>query len=139
MAMRMPPQVAQQTALPAVNRTTLVFFAGFALIVLNFYWENGGAVLAAIFHPGASVQVVSMQDTGVQVLGLALLTLAAEYGGENAGSAALLFVAALWILWLLAHRGTAPAAEQAASSPSEGASTNTNTDQTAGGSGGQKK
>ena len=142
MAMRMPPQVAQQTALPAVNRTSLVLFAGLALILLNLFWVNGGGIIAAIFHPGSSgVQFTQLSDTGWQVLGLGGLTLAANYGGENAGTAALLFIGALWILWLIAHRGTAPAAEQAATSPSEGASTNTstNTNPTAGGSGGQKK
>src|SRR5690242_19396188 len=108
MAMRMPPQVAQQTALPAVNRSSLVFFAGLALILLQFYWQNGSAVVNAIFHKGSDVQLEGYTDTGLQLLGLALLTLAAEYGGENAGTAALLFVAALWILWLLTHFGTTP-------------------------------
>jgi len=135
MAMRMPPQVAQQTALPAVNRTSLVLFGGLALIVLNLFWVNGGGLIAAIFHPGANgMQFTQLQDTGLQVLGLALLTLLAEYGGENAGTAALLFLAALWILWLLTHVGTAPASERA---PTH-SETNTNAP-TSGGSGGQKK
>lgn len=112
MAMRMPPQVAQQTALPDVNRSSLVFFGGLALILLQFYWQNGSAALDAVFHKGAGrVQFVSLSDTGLQVVGLALLTLMAEYGGEGAGSAALLFVGALWLLWLLNHLGTRPTSE----------------------------
>ena len=138
MAMRMPPQVAQQTALPAVNRTSLVLFGGLALIVLNLFWVNGGGLIQAIFHPGSSgVQFTQLRDTGLQVLGLALLTLMAEYGGENAGTAALFFLAALWLLWLLTHVGTRPASEPVATSPTEG---NTNSNPTtSGGSGGQKK
>jgi len=140
MAMRMPPQVAQQTALPSVNRTSLVLFGGLALIVLNLFWVNGGSLIQAIFHPGSSgVQFTQLRDTGLQVLGLALLTLLAEYGGENAGTAALFFLAALWLLWLLTHMGTQPAAsEPVATSPSEGGSNPTNPT-TSGGSGGQKK
>src|SRR5690242_11798799 len=142
MAMRMPPQVAQQTALPAVNRTSLVLFGGLALIVLNLFWVNGGSLIQAIFHPGSrGIEFTQLTDTGLQVLGVALLTLLAEYGGENAGTAALFFLAALWLLWLLTHVGTRPASEPVASSPTEGGSSPTNPSNppTAGGSGGQKK
>jgi len=137
MAMRMPPQVAQQTALPAVNRTSLVLFGGLALIVLNLFWVNGGGLIAAIFHPGSNgVQFTQLQDAGLQMLGLALLTLLAEYGGENAGTAALLFLAALWILWLLTHVGTRPLSEPVAQSHSETIAPATGS---SGGQGGQKK
>ena len=133
MAMRMPPHVAQQTAFPEVNRASLVFFGGLALIVLNFYWVNGSNLLAAIFHKGAPGQPpYGVFDTGVQVLGLALLTLIAEYGGENAGSAALLFVGALWLLWLVLHLGTTPGASTASGTP-------TPTSSPGGAGGGQKK
>lgn len=112
MAMRMPPQVAQQTALPDINRSSLVLFGGFVLILLNFYWQNGNALYTAIFSKGAGqIDFVGYTDFGWQILGLALLTLMAEYGGEGAGSAALLFVGALWLLWLLTHMGTRPASE----------------------------
>lgn len=146
MAMRMPPQVAQQTALPAINRSSLVFFGGLVLIVLQFYWQNGSAAVGAIFHKGAgTVQFENMTDTGLQVLGLALLTLAAEYGGDNAGTAALLFLGALWLLWLLTHFGTHPLSEPAPTHTEANPQTNTNAntgaafDTTSGGSGGQKK
>ena len=141
MAMRMPPQVAQQTALPAINRSSLVFFGGLALIVLQFYWQNGSAAVAAVFHKGSgAVQFEGLTDTGLQVLGLAGLTLAAEYGGDNAGTAALLFIAALWVLWLLTHFGTRPAEEPAPThketNPGGSEPAPSHTD-TSGGSGGQ--
>ena len=114
MAMRMPPQVAAQPVLPEVNRTSLVLFSGLALIVLNLFWQNGLALFTAICHKDAgTVEFTAITDTGLQLLGLALLTMLAQYGGENAGTAALLFIGALWALWLLAHFGTHPASEKA--------------------------
>ena len=143
MAMRMPPQVAQQSVLPDINRTSLVFFGGFALIVLNFYWANGPKIVTAIWHsnlPDAvgqagGIYVAGVWDALLQVLGLLVLVGLAQYGGENAGTAALLFVGALWLLWLLTHVGTAPVSERApthseTSAPATGPS---------GGQGGQKK
>lgn len=139
MAMRMPPQVAQQSALPAINRSSLVFFAGLSLILLNFFWQNGQAALDAVFHKGgAGIQLVGVTDGGVQILGLALLTLAAEYGGDNAGTASLLFMGALWLLWLLAHVGTQPVQDVTSGQDTTGASTSASST-TSGGSGGQKK
>lgn len=109
MSMRMPPQVAQQQALPDLNRTSLVFFGGLVLIVLNLFWVNGNAVFSSIFRKGTAVQpIVGLVDQGWQLLGLALLTLLTEYGGEGAGSVALTFVGALWLLWLVGHLGTTP-------------------------------
>jgi len=137
MAMRMPPQVAQQTALPSVNRTSLVLFGGLALIVVNLFWVNGGigAIFQGIFHRGSpGVAFTNLTDTGWQLFGLALLTLAAEYFGENAGTSALLFLAALWLLWLMVHVG----AEPVATSPTASGSSPTNPT-TSGGSGSQKK
>lgn len=107
MAMRMPPQAAQQQALPDVNRTSLVFFLGAALILLNFATVNGFTPLGnLIFRKGAKVQQMNnLTDLGLQALGLAILSLMAEYGGDGAGTFALLFVLALWLLWLLGHFG----------------------------------
>ena len=121
MAMRMPPQVAQQSALPDINRTSLILFGGLALIVLNLFWQNGTALFTAIFTKGAgNVQFTAITDTGLQLLGLALLTMLAQYGGENAGTAALMFVGALWLLLLLTHFGTHPDPTEANSSSSGG-------------------
>ena len=119
MAMRMPPQVAQQSVLPEINRTSLVFFGGFALIVLQFYWQNGPAIVNVVFHSnlgdavskGGAIYVQGIWDALLQVLGLLVLVGLANYGGENAGTAALMFVGALWLLWLLQHMGTHPAKE----------------------------
>ena len=141
MAMRMPPQVAQQSALPDINRTSLVFFGGFSLIVLNFYWANGPKIISAIFsrnfggtaNSAAGVYATGMWDALLQVLGLLILVGMAQYGGENAGTAALMFVGALWLLWLLAHFGTHPASEPITSNPTESNAP------TSGGPGGQKK
>lgn len=111
MAMRMPPQQAAQPLLPEVDRGTLVFFLGFALIVTNFYvtnLSNGNNPLEIIFTRGggsAAKPFVGLVDTGLQVLGLALLVLLAQYGGEGAGGFALLFVLALWLLFLVVHLG----------------------------------
>ena len=121
MAMRMPPQVAQQPVLPEVNRTSLVFFAGLSLILLQFYWSNGPKIVTAVFHSNlgdaigsaGSIYVQGMWDALLQVLGLLVLVGLAQYGGENAGTAALLFIGALWALWLLSHFGTHPASEKA--------------------------
>ena len=140
MAMRMPPQVAQQSALPEINRSSLVFFAGLSLILLNFFWQNGQAALDAVFHKGgAGIQLVGVTDSGIQILGLTLLTLAAEYGGDNAGTASLLFVGALWLLWLLAHVGTQPVQDVTSGQDTTGASSSSGSSTTSGGSGGQKK
>lgn len=128
MAMRMPPDVAQQSVLPDINRTSLVFFGGLSLIVLNFYWSNPNFVMG-IFTKGEGNQVFrGVLDNLAQVLGLLILVGLAQYGGENAGTAALMFVGALWLLWLVNHFGTAP--EPAPSHSETGIS---------GGSGGQKK
>lgn len=107
MAMRMPPQAQNTPALPDVNRTSLVFFGGAALILLNFATVEGFSQIGAlIFHKGAKASpTYAVKDVGLQVLGLAILSLMAEYGGDGAGTFALLFVAALWLLWLVAHFG----------------------------------
>ncbi len=127
MAMRMPPQVAQQPVIPEVNRTSLVFFAGFALIILNFYWSNGPKIVNAIWHSdlisgtqtAGAVYFTGIYDSALQLIGLLILVGMAQYGGENAGTAALMFVGALWLLWLVVHVGTKPASEPRAST-SEG-------------------
>ena len=134
MAMRMPPQVANQPVIPDVNRTSLVLFAGLALIVLNLFWQNGTAMFSAIFQKGANVQFTAITDTGLQLLGLAGLTILAQYGGENAGTAALMFIGALWLLWLLAHFGTHPASEPVSATHTEA---NPQPNQSAGSQGGQ--
>ncbi len=109
MSMRMSPQAAQTSALPDVQRTSLVFFAGFILILVNFWWMNGTALFTVIFHKGAkSTQFEGFIDVGLQLLGLALLSLLAEYGGDAAGTFSLMFIAALWLLWLV-NRGANPA------------------------------
>lgn len=101
---------AQTSVLPSVNRSSLVFFAGAALVVLNFYWSNGGALTGAIFHKGGGApQLTGIADVALQIIGLAILTLMAEYGGDGAGSFALVFLAALWLLWLVVHFRTKPA------------------------------
>ena len=142
MAMRMPPQVAAQPVLPDINRTSLVFFAGFALIVLQFYWSNGPKLVTAVFHSNLTgavgsaggIYVQGMWDALLQVLGLLILVGLAQYGGENAGTAALMFLGALWLLWLVAHFGTTP--KEAAVTHTEA---NPQPNQpTSGGSGGQK-
>ena len=126
MSMRMAPAVAQQAAFPNVNRTSLVLFAGAVLIILNFLAVNGGGFLAGIFKKGATAQqpAYGYTDVGWQIVGLALLTIMAEYGGDAAGSAALLFLAALWLLWLVVHFGNGqkslfPPAKEAATQPKE--------------------
>ena len=105
--MRMPPQAAQHQALPDVNRTSLVFFLGAALILVNWVTVNGLTPVGnLIFHKGAKVQPLNnVYDLGMQWIGLAILALMAEYGGDGAGTFALLFVLALWLLWLLGHFG----------------------------------
>ena len=111
MAMRMPPDVANQPAFPDVNRASLVFFGGVALMVLNFYWVNGSALTRAIFSKGQGGQpLYGYTDVGLQVLGLFLLVLMAEYGGEGASTFALLFLVALWLGWLINHLHTSPGA-----------------------------
>lgn len=119
MAMRMPPQTAQQTALPDVNRTSLVFFGGAALIVTNAFVANDiNPLVNLIFKKGAKVQpVYGFFDFGLQLLGLALLSLMAEYGGDGAGTFALTFVAALWLLWLLVHFGDRSAGSEKQQKP----------------------
>lgn len=146
MAMRMSPQAAQQNAFPAINRSSLVFFGGFVLIVLNLFWQNTGAI-AAIFTPGAAHNFTQLKDTGLQVLGLGLLTLLSEYGGENAGTAALVFIGVLWLLWLLTHFGTQPGGSEPApthteaqpQAPSNSPIPDSGIPGISGGSGGQKK
>lgn len=122
MAMRMPPEAAQQSFLPAVNRSSLVFFGGAALIVLNLYWVNGGQLINSVFvhNQGAEAPMVGVLDAGLQLLGLGVLTLLAEYGGDGAGSFALLFILALWLLWLLAHFHTTPGASRPAQNTAGG-------------------
>lgn len=116
MAMRMPPQVAQQSAFPEINRASLVLFGGLTLVVLNLFWVNGGNIVSAIFHKGAPAQpIIGLPDQLWQVLGVVLLTLLAEYGGEGAGSAAVWFLLALWLLWLINHAGTRPASASSSS------------------------
>lgn len=109
MSMRMSPQVAQQNLLPDINRSSLVFFGGLALIVANLFATNGHVLwdqLAGKHPDPANIQ--GLRDTGFQILGLALLTLLAQYGGDSAGSAALWFILALWLLWLVNHFGSKP-------------------------------
>ncbi len=112
MAMRMSPAVASQPALPGVNRTGLVFFAGVALIVAHFVATNkaSGADLGSVFfgshqQQGRAVPVAGLQDLGLQLVGITLLTLLAQYGGDDASLFALWFVLALWLLFLLVHFG----------------------------------
>ena len=114
MAMRMSPQVASQPVIPEVNRTRLVLFAGIALILLNLFWVNGTGLINAVFRKGgvtagAPYSFTGITDAGLQLLGLIGLTIVAQYGGENAGTAALMFLGALWLLWLVGHFGSQPA------------------------------
>ena len=122
--MRMQPAVAQQAAFPDVNRTSLILFGGLVLIALNYITVNVGAIRAIFVKGAAPAQpAYGYIDYGWQLLGLGLLTLLAEYGGDAAGSASLLFLAALWLLWLVVHFGgnpvTAPAKESTTTQPKE--------------------
>ena len=107
MSMRMSPQVAQQNLLPDINRSSLVFFGGLALIIANLVASNGHVLWDQLAgkHPDPT-NIQDLRDTGIQIVMLALLTLLAEYGGDGAGSAALLFILALWLLWLVTHFGS---------------------------------
>jgi len=121
MAMRMSPEAAQQPALPDVARGPLVFFLGVSLVLVNFYLSNGQAFVDSIFHKGAKpTQFVSLADTGAQIAMVGVLVLLAQYGGEGAGSFALVFIIALWLLFLVIHVGNLRSAEHPAPSATPG-------------------
>lgn len=110
----MPGMMAQQpsnvttTVAPGANRQGWVFGLGLGLILVNFFFTSeGGDVLSALIpghSPSSGQPHTNLVDTIGQ--GLMLLILVAIAGiDDTAGSAALLFVVALWLGWLLSHIG----------------------------------
>lgn len=109
MAMNQPPDAVQAKIAPYTGRTSLFLFGGFSLIALNLALSrNGWEALRAIFPrlpsgaaPAASVSLLDL------VAQLAILGALLLIGGvsDEAGTLALVFLAALWLLFLYSHRG----------------------------------
>jgi hypothetical protein len=102
-----PGYVEAQIA-PYTSRTSLLLFGGLILIALNWVTSNGAAAFDAavgLKNTGSITTgpAVSVLDAVLQAVGLGLLVLIASVS-DDGGTFAILFLAALWVAWLYAHR-----------------------------------
>lgn len=102
------PDAVSARIAPYTGRSSLILFGGLALILVNAVASyEGHAIIAAIDPiwpaPSSAQAHTSLLDLVAQAVMLGLLLLVASIDDE-AGSFALLFLAALWLGWLLVNR-----------------------------------
>lgn len=135
--MAQPPDAVQARIAPYTGQSSLFLFGGITLIAANLILsQQGWAIITAVF-PRLPAQAPSQTHTSVldlvgQVILLGALLLVGSVS-EEAGTFALVFLAALWLGFLYSHRslftgllGTAatPGASSGGAAPS---SNNVNT------------
>jgi hypothetical protein len=139
MAMAQPPDAVQARIAPYTGRTSLFLFGGITLILANLVLSpQGWAIVTALFPSAERQASVASHPTSVldlvgQVIILGALLLVGSVSDE-AGTFALVFLAALWLGFLYSHRSlfagllgqTTPATPPASSSggPASNPSTN---------------
>lgn len=110
MAMAQPPDPVQARIAPYTGRTSLFLFGGITLILANLLLSpQGWAIATALFptlpkaSPTGSGPAVSVLDLVGQAILLGALLLVGSVSDE-AGTFALIFLAALWLAFLYSHR-----------------------------------
>lgn len=136
MAMAQPPDPVQARIAPYTGRTSLFLFGGITLILANLVLSPQGWQVATALFPSLPAQPTAVaQSAGTSVLDLvgqtvllgALLLVGSV--SDEGGTFALVFLAALWLVFLYAHRslfsgllGKASGAATPPASPSGGPS-----------------
>lgn len=111
MVMAQPPDPVQARIAPYTGRTSLFLFGGITLIVANLLLSPQGWAVATALAPSLPKQPTAVaQSAGTSVLDLigqtvllgALLLVGSV--SDEAGTFALVFLAALWLAFLYTHR-----------------------------------
>lgn len=110
MAMAQPPDAVQARIAPYTGRTSLFLFGGITLILANLLLSPQGWAIATALAPSltnskppSAGPAVSVLDLVGQVILLGALLLVGSVSDE-AGTFALIFLAALWLAFLYSHR-----------------------------------
>lgn len=110
MAMAQPPDAVQARIAPFTGRTSLFLFGGITLMLANLLLApQGWAIAQALFptlpkaSPSGTGPAVSLLDLVGQAVLLGALLLVGSVSDE-AGTFALVFLAALWLAFLYSHR-----------------------------------
>ena len=110
MVMAQPPDAVQARIAPFTGRTSLFLFGGITLMLANLLLSpQGWAIAQALFptlpkaSPSGTGPAVSVLDlVGQAVLLWALLLVGSV--SDEAGTFALIFLAALWLAFFYSHR-----------------------------------
>ena len=108
MAMAQPPDAVQARIAPYTGRTSLFLFGGITLILANLLLSQQGWTVARALFPSLPQSAASSGQTSVldlvgQAIILGALLLVGSVSDE-AGTFALVFLAALWLGFLYQHR-----------------------------------
>lgn len=108
MAMAQPPDAVQARIAPYTGRTSLFLFGGITLILANLLlsqqgWQVARALFPSLPQSAASSGQTSVLDLVGQMVLLGALLLVGSVSDE-AGTFALVFLAALWLGFFYQHR-----------------------------------
>ena len=110
MVMAQPPDAVQARIAPFTGRTSLFLFGGITLMLANLLLApQGWAIAQALFptlpkaSPSGTGPAVSLLDLIGQAVLLGALLLVGSVSDE-AGTFALIFLAALWLAFFYSHR-----------------------------------
>lgn len=110
MVMAQPPDAVQARIAPFTGRTSLFLFGGITLMLANLLLApQGWAIAQALFptlpkaSPSGTGPAVSVLDLVGQAVLLGALLLVGSVSDE-AGTFALIFLAALWLAFFYSHR-----------------------------------
>ena len=110
MVMAQPPDAVQARIAPFTGRTSLFLFGGITLMLANLLLSpQGWAIAQALFptlpkaSPSGTGPAVSLLDLIGQAVLLGALLLVGSVSDE-AGTFALIFLAALWLAFFYSHR-----------------------------------
>ena len=107
--MAQPPDAVQARIAPYTGQSSLFLFGGVTLIAANLLLSQQGWTITRAVFPRLPAQAASQTQTSVldlvgQVILLGALLLVGSVS-EEAGTFALVFLAALWLGFLYSHRG----------------------------------
>ena len=135
--MAQPPDAVQARIAPYTGQSSLFLFGGVTLIAANLLLSQQGWTITRAVFPRLPAQASSQTQTSVldlvgQVILLGALLLVGSVS-EEAGTFALVFLAALWLGFLYSHRnlftgllGAGGSTATPPASPSGGATSNNN-------------
>jgi len=108
MVMAQPPDAVQARIAPYTGRTSLFLFGGITLIAANLLLsQQGWSIARALFPTLPGVAPTGTQTSVLDLVGQVILLGALLLVGsvsDEAGTFALVFLAALWLGFLYSHR-----------------------------------